>query len=324
MSRPHETNRDCPLCGSDDSTIIARISAEQIVTSSPYYDDTSYQRLGVSPNTTYGLSQCQRCNFAFASSVPSDEFLEKLYGSENATGTAVRIFARPGRAASAFRALSRLLEAIATRTELDQQGAAEHRIGILDVGCAYGVGSTGLIRQHYPYDVTGVEWSQSTRDYLSSQGMATYRTVEDIPAGTFFDGILLNDLLEHLPDPVDFVRKLRAVSHSKTVVWVNVPNFIDWRLSSIVDQIARGVLPIPKDLNPWEHLSYFSPQSLDALMGRVGATRLACNPVEYPISRGSLVQLFKTWARVTRDVWRIHTHTYPQNFTTAAIFVLDE
>ena len=211
MSQPDRTCRNCPPCSSRDSTIIARVSAEQIVTSSPFCSDASDQRLGVSPDATYGLAQCQRCQLAFASAVPSDESLKRLYGAEHVTRNAVRVFARPGRAAYAFRALSRLLEAIATRTELNQQGATDHRIGTLDVGCAYGVGSTGLIGQHYPYDVTGMEWSRSTRNYLARNGMAPYRTVEDIPAGTVSDGIPLSDLLEHLPDPVDLVRCLGII-----------------------------------------------------------------------------------------------------------------
>lgn len=324
MTHTNEASRACPLCGGDNTPIIARIRADQIIRSSPYYDDSSYERLGVSPSATYGISQCRECDFVFASQVPSDEFLERLYGGEGAIESAVRIFARPGRAAYAFRALSRLLQAIAARTNVDGKGVAEHPIKILDVGCAYGVGSLGLIHCHYPYEVAGVEWSKSTRDYLSSQGMAAYSSLDDVAAGTVFDGILLNDILEHVPNPVDVVTKLRELSDSRTVIWVSVPNFIDWRLSDIVIQIDAGSTSIPTDLNPWEHLSYFSPRTLDALMKIAGAKRLTENPVEYPIACESIGEVFKAWARVARDVWRIYTHKYPRGFTTAAIFVFGE
>src|SRR5262249_41915695 len=46
---------------------------------------------------------------------------------------------------------------------------------------------------------------------------------------------------------------------------VNVPNFNDGRLRTIGRQLKKGQRP-PQDLNPWEHLNYFSPTSLRRML----------------------------------------------------------
>ncbi|MFT5447956.1 MAG: SAM-dependent methyltransferase [Gammaproteobacteria bacterium] len=325
MSDVDNATRACPLCGNENARTIATMRAEQIVNSSPYYSDSSYDRLLVEAHDRFGVSQCQRCDFAFASNVPSDDFLSRLYGGHGNSNSdleaSVGVFARPDRAAYAFRALSRLLQVIAQTTTVDSMGATNGPIRILDVGCAYAVGSLGLIQHHYPYEVVGVEVSEATRNYLANQGMTSYAQLCDVPPDTVFDGILLNDVLEHVATPLDFVRQLKRLSDEQTAIWVNVPNFIDWRLAKIVEQVNSGSMDVPTDFNPWEHLSYFSPQSLDAVMNTIGARRLLERPVEYPVTCDSIVELLQTWLRATRDVWRIYARTYPQNFSTSGIFV---
>lgn len=83
-------------------------------------------------------------------------------------------------------------------------------------------------------------------------------------------------------------------------------------------------MDVPTDFNPWEHLSYFSPRSLDTVMKTIGARRWLDRPVEYPVTCDSVVELLQTWLRATRDVWRIYAKTYPQQFSTSGIFVFDK
>lgn len=321
MNDARNATRACPLCGNDAVQIIATIRADQIVNSSPYYDDSSYDRLGVSADQKFGVTQCRPCDFAFTSSIPPDEILHGLYGSDDDLENSVKVFSRPARAAYAFRALSRLLQVIAERTFVDDKGVTDRPIRILDVGCACGVGSLGLVHRHYPYEVVGIEVSEPTRTYLAEQGMTVYKRLDDVPPSMVFDGILLNDVLEHVPNPLDFVSKLPVLSSSRTAIWINVPNFIGWRLAQIVEQMNSGSMDVSKDLNPWEHLSYFSPRSLDSLMNTIGARRLTVNPVDYPIACDTIGDVLKVWIRTMRDVWRIYARRYPQEFTTSGVFV---
>ncbi len=315
--------RTCPLCGSDDASTVVSIYASQIIASSPYYDDSSYARLNIQPQAKFGISRCNDCTFTFASAKPSDEFLEKLYGDVDEIERSVKVYARPARAAYAFNALSRLLNAISRRFPTNAPGMPDDNVRILDVGCAFGAASLGLTLPYYPYEISGVELAKSTRAYLSKQGMKAYRSLEEIPDGSSFDGILLNDVLEHIADPVPFIAQIRRVCSPQTVVWVNVPNFIDWRLFQIAARVSSGNMDIPKDLNPWEHLSYFSPKTLDELMQKVGFRRVSESTVEYLIKCDSPVEILKSLMRMFRDIWRIYKKRYPREFSTSALFELE-
>jgi len=312
--------RPCPLCESVDATLLTTMSAEQIISSSSYYDDSAYQKLGVAKTDTFGVSQCNNCDFVFSTSVPSNDFLSLLYESDQLEDS-VQTFARPSRAAYAYKSLSTLLTAMSELGQTDAQGRATKKPHILDVGCAYGVGSLGLTMQHYPYKIYGVEWSKVTRDYLSKQGMITYKNINDIPNELSFDGILLNDVLEHVPEPVIFLEKLRQLSHANTAIWVNVPNFIDWRLRSIIEQVSTKNMNVAKDFNPWEHLSYFSPQSLDRMMLKIGAKRRAYDQIDYSVSRAD--SSLKTLLKFFRDLRRIRNNSYLNTTTTAAIYTFN-
>ncbi len=318
------TSRNCPLCASSNWEIIVRGHAEQIIRSSPYYDQSSYSRLGIVPTTAFTLSRCRNCRFVYASHVPSGEFLDRLYSDQGNLEESIRVFSRPRRAAYAFRSLSTLLSQIANRRETDDRGVVDRPVRILDIGCAYGVGTLGLIQPHYPYEVVGVETSNLAREYVSELGMMSFRSLEELHGVEPFDGILLNDVLEHIPDPVMFMNIVKTLTHTRTAIWVNVPNFIEWRLLEIAEQVNSGSTKIPKDLNPWEHLSYFSPATLNALMENIGARRLRAVQIDYPVSCNSLKDFLTSIFRACRDFFEIYRGKYPSQISTSDIFVFSD
>lgn len=315
------TSRNCPLCASNNWEIIARGHAEQIIRASPYYDQSSFTRLGIDPTTAFTLSRCRNCRFVYSSHVPSGEFLDRLYSGHGNIEESVRVFSRPGRAAYAFKSLSILLREIANQHESDDRGVVDRPVRILDVGCAYGVGTLGLIHPHYPYEVVGVEWSNLARQYVSELGMKSFRSLNELDDVEPFDGILLNDVLEHIPDPVMFMNLVKTLAHAHTAIWINVPNFIEWRLLDIIERVNSGSTTLPMDLNPWEHLSYFSPVTLNALMAKVGARRLCAVQIDYPVNCNSLKDFVISIVRACRDFFWIYRGKYPSEISTSGIFV---
>ena len=326
MASDKQSNRSrhCPLCNASEACVVAQMSAQQIINSSAYYDDSWYARLQVEPQSTFSISKCDSCHFVFSSQVPSDAFLDQVYGFSRSIESSVATFARPARAAFAYRSLAKLLDAIDANVKQDERGVVADKIKILDIGCAFGVGSLGLAVEHYPYEVSGVEWSPATREYLTKQGMRTYKTLGEIDDSLQFDGIILNDVLEHVPDPASFVAELKTHCHQNTAVWVNVPDFSEWRTGEIIAQVNSGSMTVPKDMNPWEHLSYFSPSALNRLMESAGFTRWSQSQVDYRIRRGSFVESIKTLLRTLRDSWRIYQGRYPNEYLTSDIFVLTD
>lgn len=313
-------SRPCPLCQSDSYTLVARGSAGQVIQSSPHYGQAACARLGIDPAAPFALAECDRCRFVYASEVPSDEFLARLYSAAGALSGSIRIFARPHRTAFGFHAVSTLLARIAQQTKSDNRGVTDRSVRILDVGCAFGVGSLGLCRANYPYEVVGVELSPAIREYLSREGMQAVSSLEELAGAPPFDGVLLSDVLEHLPDPVDVLKQIRPLLHAHSVVWVSVPNFSSWRLRSEIERINAGSEVISKEINPWEHLSYFSPETLNALMATIGLERCSDERVSYPVQIDSFRGYLTALGRAARDFYRVYRGSYPNNYETVGLF----
>jgi 2-polyprenyl-3-methyl-5-hydroxy-6-metoxy-1,4-benzoquinol methylase len=90
--------------------------------------------------------------------------------------------------------------------------------------------------------------------------------VATLPAGTQFDYISMWDVLEHIREPVPLLDGIRRHLAPDGLLFAAVPGsaLIPMRLG-----IARVVGRSPP-LIPWEHVFYYSPRSLAALLRRNG------------------------------------------------------
>lgn len=299
------------------------MTARQIIESSPYYDESVYARLGVMPDDSYPLVSCNCCHFNFAGVVPDDGFLARLYGDSDGSGleSRIEVFARPQRMAQQLTTYAELLRIIANRVQLDPRGVPAHKVRVLDFGCGIGAGILALCRQGFPYETYATDFSAGTLTYLSSQGVCTAEGLDGIQNATDLDAVVLSDVLEHVPDPATLVEQVALRASRMGVIWISVPNFIDWRMRAAVAQVKSGGR-VMMDLNPWEHLSYFSPSSLDALMSKVGFERAKFGQVDLTVNiRGSNKDRLMSAVRLLRDFIRAHSGKYPNKYTTTAAFV---
>ena len=82
-------------------------------------------------------------------------------------------------------------------------------ISMLDIGSSTGI-LLRLFREQLGFNVIGVEPGQAYRDYSLQQGIPTYEDLESIPeAQDRFELISLLHVLEHVPNPVDYLVDLR-------------------------------------------------------------------------------------------------------------------
>lgn len=306
--------------------MLAQMSSRQIVSSSPYYKATDCERLGVTPDATFPLVECSACSFVYAGQPPSADFLELLYGggtdNPEAVADGVAVFARPQRAVAQFEALSRLFRSLPECLALQATGVPTDPLRVLDIGCSYGFALLSLCRKHYPYEVVGVDMSNRARGYLRHCGVETYASLDDLPLESRFHSILMNDVVEHVSDPGALLSQARSLCEPGARAWISVPDFSIWRLEAILKQIRCGSHAIPKDMNPWEHLSYFSPQTLNDLALSSGWKRETPHRAQLPLNRVSrLKDRVIGLARVTRDYLRFQRGTYPNSFLTQGVFI---
>jgi SAM-dependent methyltransferase len=230
----------CPVCGSRDVAIFLD-GADATLDSSEF---------GSSRKTAgHGrILRCRNCRFGFSQFRPSDDQLSSLYRQMD---NEVYDQELPGRTTTARRHL-RLLQRFCPPGRL------------LDVGCASGLLVKGAAEAGW--QVTGVEPSQTFFDKakatVGSRGSLLQGTLQevDLPPATF-DAVTLWDVLEHVQQPVEFLRLCASKLKPRGCLFVNVPD---------LDSFPARLLGRRWPLFLAEHLNYFNRSSLRKLAVNLG------------------------------------------------------
>jgi 2-polyprenyl-3-methyl-5-hydroxy-6-metoxy-1,4-benzoquinol methylase len=96
----------------------------------------------------------------------------------------------------------------------------------LDIGCSSGILLERVAKQYHCQGV-GVEPGEAYRTYAEDQGLKVYATLQDVKnAGEQkFDLITIIHVLEHLPNPVDYLNQLKGTwLKSDGILLIEVPN----------------------------------------------------------------------------------------------------
>jgi 2-polyprenyl-3-methyl-5-hydroxy-6-metoxy-1,4-benzoquinol methylase len=129
---------------------------------------------------------------------------------------------------------------------------------VLEVGSGLGVGAARLKSQGA--HVVGVEPDPEQAAYAKKRwGLDILQSrFEDVDLeGEQFDLIFSSHVIEHFPDPLGFLVKIRTLVHEKTALFLETPNIIAPKVS-------------PVRLFSLPHNFYFSPQTLTLLLKKAG------------------------------------------------------
>jgi SAM-dependent methyltransferase len=137
---------------------------------------------------------------------------------------------------------------------------------LLDIGS--GPGFFLLHGQERGWDVRGIEPSRQAAEHARGLGVEVdnaFYSDETAPGLGTFDAINMAEVLEHIPDPADFLNLIHDHLSDDGVLCVVVPN--DFNPFQAVLQESMG-------FEPWwithHHLNYFDFESLGALFERCG------------------------------------------------------
>ena len=168
---------------------------------------------------------------------------------------------------------------------------------VLEFGCAAGHMTKALHAQGC--HVTGLDWdaeAASHNTYADQILIADLDRDDFVPMleGAVFDVVLLGDVLEHLRDPLETMRRARAALAPGGYAVVSAPNFahVDVRLALLDGRFEYR----DAGLLDRTHLHFFTGDSLDQLLSDAGLL-----PVEH---HRILVDLFCTEVGANVDIPR--------------------
>lgn len=147
---------------------------------------------------------------------------------------------------------------------------------VLDIGCSSGA-LLKRFQSHYQAHAAGVEPGLLYRQYAQGLSLEVYSSLGDLPSSyrNSFDLISMMHVLEHLPDPVTYLRQLRED-------WLQ-PN--GWLLLEVPNLYAHDCFEVA-------HLVSFSARTLEQVVRKSGfrLTRLS----RHGMPRSRIIPLYIT------------------------------
>lgn len=133
---------------------------------------------------------------------------------------------------------------------------------VLDIGC--GNGQFLKMASGICSSVQGVELEEQSIQKISEWGISVSKNIEDIK--NKFDVITMFHVLEHIPDPITFIEKIKPYLTPNGILLIEVPNEND-ALISLYDNKAF------KEFTYWScHLFLFNENTLKTVAEYAGYT----------------------------------------------------
>jgi 2-polyprenyl-3-methyl-5-hydroxy-6-metoxy-1,4-benzoquinol methylase len=155
---------------------------------------------------------------------------------------------------------------------------------VLDVGCGCGANAQAIRERSPGAWVLGVEPNERAAELARDLCNDVFQGTTDEwqksgPHDTPFDAVVLSDVLEHVPDPIAFLRDLLAIGVLRDALWIiSVPNYAVWynRLATVLGRQRYAWSGL------WDrtHLRFYTRRSVRDLLEYCGMAIVdgACTP----------------------------------------------
>lgn len=258
----------CPVCGGTDGRALwqGRLSDPDV---QGWLRQFHYSGDAVALVQAFELWRCATCGMGFHRKIPEAGGLATLYGQWADAAQAARFEAAHLPPAPETDADRRLKIALRLR-HLARHTHPDGSLRLLDFGCGAGAGL--LAARALGFQAFGVEMSESRAAQARSCGATVCADLAQVEAvaGGGFHAVVLDQVLEHLPDPLALLRRVSGVMRPGAVLFLAVPDCSGLTVPRDFDQFHR--------LQPLEHLNAFTPATLDRIAAAAGFTKQPAPP----------------------------------------------
>ena len=211
----------------------------------------------------YRLVRCADCALLFSNPQPSDTELSAIYSADYFLGAE----------SDEGRASTREMKRATARQYLSEihryAGAASGRL--LEIGC--GDGDFLVEAEAAGYHVTGVEYApaacEQARARLTRGEIICGELEKAALEGGQFDLCVLSDVIEHVRDPLAFLREIHRLLKPGGGIFIATPSLASWSAKLLKENWM--------EFKP-EHLTYFEPKTLETALFRTGYHQVIVRP----------------------------------------------
>ncbi|MCX5749184.1 MAG: class I SAM-dependent methyltransferase [Candidatus Saganbacteria bacterium] len=207
----------------------------------------------------YGFTHkiCDKCKTLFCSPRPNDELLGVYYNEYEAPKMWTKLLVKADASRKALQYAPRAEKIVDLMKKRGKNGGLA-----VDIGAGSGAFSIALKNTGFFSDVITLDFSKDCVAECKRSGLnARLGTVTDL-SDSSANLICMNDLLEHLFDPLTFLKKCANALRPKGVVSIATPNGQGFDFQILKEKTGN--------ITPPEHLNYFNPASLSMLLNRAG------------------------------------------------------
>lgn len=247
----------CPICGHEKPAVVAEMDAARRERFKAY----GVRKYGGVINdwaddVPLAVLHCPNCTHSWLSHQPDEAALTSMYAAcRQLYGEGAPVDRDPSVVMrKEMRRLRRLIGGEGTPT-------------LLDYGSGFGRWARAAVAEGF--QVTAFEPSSERGAEREQTGFELVHHLEELK-GHRFDVIHLEQVLEHVPNPLPLLKEVRAFGHAGTILRLTVPNVLR------APEGARIWDSWPYDgarthtLAPFEHLHGFTPRSLGELAEGAG------------------------------------------------------
>lgn len=169
---------------------------------------------------------------------------------------------------------------------------------IVDIGCGCGANARAIRERSPGVHITGIEPNARAVELAREACDEVFHGLSDewlatSPKGSF-DAVILSDVVEHIADPLGFLRSLaNAEPLANAVFIVSVPNYAVWynRLRTLAGRFDYSF----SGLYDRTHLRFFTRASIRELLARAGLRVVddGCTPSVFQSAAPLLRKLFE-------------------------------
>ena len=247
----------------------------------------------VRDSAKHKIIKCKKCGHVQLYPIPTQQDDNKFY-DENMQDKNVNDVG------DIKRAKRKMMEDTIRRVNLIRK-LTQKKGKILEIGSGHGF-FLEMMRKS-GYKMTGIEISKEKRKFskqVTAVKVLDVNINEEMPDVGNFDVIVMFQVLEHIIDPIGFLRNVRKILKSNGKIIVEVPNCDDFQLR------------LHKEYREfyWEraHISYFTPKTLKSVFGMVGFNTKILGTQRY-----SIENMF-SWKLLKKPQMENPTYNLPKDY----------